>query len=199
MTLSPTTRASLLLRLRDSQDHEAWVEFVSLYEPVAYRLLRRHGLQDADAREVMQELFLAVSRSIDRWEPARERGSFRGWLRRVVRNLVINWLKQRERRVIATGGSDLQAMLDKLPADSGPETADFDKELRRALFQRAAEQVRREVQPATWQAFWETAIFGTSPGDSANKLGMGVGAIRVAKCRVLARLRAAVNEMEKAK
>ena len=118
------------------------MEFVSLYEPVAYRLLRRHGLQDADAREVMQELFMAVSRSIDRWDPAKERGSFRGWLRRVARNLVINWLKQRERRVIATGGSDLQAMLDMLPADNGRETVEFDQELRRALFQRAAEQVR---------------------------------------------------------
>jgi RNA polymerase sigma-70 factor, ECF subfamily len=71
MTLTPTTRASLLFRLRDSRDHEAWVEFVALYEPVAYRLLRRHGLQDADAREVMQDLFMAVSRSIDRWDPAK--------------------------------------------------------------------------------------------------------------------------------
>src|SRR6266404_5901544 len=110
MTATPTTRASLLFRLRDSQDHEAWVEFVSLYEPVAYRLLRRHGLQDADAREVMQDLFMAVSRSIDRWDPAKERGSFRGWLWRVARNLVINWLKHRERRVIATGGSGVQAL-----------------------------------------------------------------------------------------
>src|SRR5437879_3802396 len=134
MTFSPTTRASLLFRLRDSQDHEAWVEFVSLYEPMAYRLLRRHGLQDADAREVMQELFMAVSRSIDRWDPAKERGSFRGWLRRVARNPIINRLKQRERHVIATGGSDLQTMLDMLPAESGPETAEFDQELRRALF-----------------------------------------------------------------
>src|SRR5580692_2429610 len=154
MTSTPSTRASLLLRLRDVQDHQAWVEFVALYEPVAYRLLRRRGLQDADARDLMQELFMAVSRSIDRWDPAKERGSFRGWLRRVARNLVINWLKQRERQVIPTGGSGLQAMLDMLPADpdsaeSGPESAAFDNELRRALFQRAAEQVRGEVQPAT--------------------------------------------------
>jgi len=193
---TPTTRASLLLRLRDPHDHEAWVDFVSLYEPVAYRLLRRHGLQDADAREVMQELFLAVSRNIDRWDPAMERGSFRGWLRRVVRNLVINWLKQRDRRVSALGGSDMQAMLDLLPADSGPETVEFDQELRRAQFQKAAEQVRGEVQPATWQAFWETAVAGTDSAEAARKLKMGVGAIRVAKCRVLARIRAAVNEME---
>src|SRR5208282_3840251 len=121
MMTAPTTRASLLLRLRDSQDHEAWMEFVSLYEPMAYRLLRRHGLQDADAREVMQDLFMAVSRSIDRWDPAKERGSFRGWLRRVARNLVINWLKQRQRRTLPSGGSDLQAMLDMLPADADPE------------------------------------------------------------------------------
>jgi RNA polymerase sigma-70 factor (ECF subfamily) len=195
MTLTPSTRASLLLRLRDSQDHEAWMEFVSLYEPVIYRLLRRHGLQDADAQEVMQDLLMAVSRSIDRWDPAKERGSFRGWLRQVARNLVINWLKQRQRRETAAGGSDILAMLNGLPGDSGPESAEFEQELRRALLQRAAEEVRAEVQPATWQAFWETGVVGTSPADAAQKLGMTAGAVRVAKCRVLARLRAAVDKM----
>jgi len=198
MSLSPTTRASLLLRLRDSRDHEAWEEFVSLYEPVIYRLLRRNALQDADAREVMQELFLAVSRHIDRWDPAKERGSFRGWLRRVSRNLVINWLKHRERRVAATGGSDMQAMLNLLPAADGPESAEFDRELRRALFHRAAELVRAEVHEATWQAFRETAVLETSPADAAKKLGMTVGAIWVAKCRVVARLRAKVVDLENA-
>jgi RNA polymerase sigma factor (sigma-70 family) len=198
MSLTPTTRASLLLRLRDAQDHEAWVEFVSLYEPVAYRLLRNHGLQDADAREVMQELFMAVSRSIDGWDSAPERGSFRGWLRRVARNLFINWLKQRQRRAIATGGSDLLAMLELLPADSAAETLEFDKELRRGLFQRAAEQVRASVQPTTWQAFWETGVNGASTADVAKKLGMTPGAIRSAKCRILVRLRDVVKAMEKA-
>lgn len=197
MKHTPTTRASLLFRLRDSQDHAAWVEFVSLYEPVIYRLLRRHGLQDADARELLQELLLAVSRSIDRWDPAKERGSFRGWLQRVARNLVVNSIKQRSRRVTATGGTDAHALLNLLPAASDPESVEFDLELRRALFQRAAEAVRNEVQPATWQAFWETAVVGTSPAEAARKLGMQVGAVRVAKCRVLSRLRAVLAEMER--
>jgi RNA polymerase sigma factor (sigma-70 family) len=196
MALIPTTRASLLLRLRDPQDHQAWVEFVSLYEPVAYRLLRRNGLQDADAREVMQDLFMAVSRSIDRWDPAKERGSFRGWLRHVARNLVINWLKQRDRRATAVGGSDLHAMLEMLPADSLSETAEFDGELHRALFRQAAERVRTQVQPSTWQAFWETAVVGTSPAAAGAKLHMQAGAVRVAKCRVLVRLQAALKQLE---
>jgi RNA polymerase sigma-70 factor (ECF subfamily) len=198
MTLTPTTRASLLLRLCDSEDHEAWVEFVTLYEPVIYRILRQHGLQDADARDVMQELLLAVSRSVERWNPSKECGTFRGWLRRVARNLVINWLEQRGRRAVAAGGSSLQAMLDMLPATDLQDTVEFDRELRRALFHRAAEQVRGEVHQETWQAFWETAIAENSPAETAKKLGMTIGAVRVAKCRVLARLRAAVSEMEKA-
>lgn len=196
MIEAPTTRPNLLLRLRDSQDHEAWVEFVATYEPVVYRLLRRHGVQDADARELMQELLLTVSRSVDRWNPAKERGSFRGWLRRVIRNLVINWLQQRGRRELPKGGSGMQAMLHSLPAEAGLESGEFDQEVRRALFQRAAEQVREEVQPMTWQAFWETGVVGTSPSDAAGKLGMTVGAIRVAKCRVLVRLRAALKGLE---
>jgi RNA polymerase sigma-70 factor (ECF subfamily) len=197
MTLTPTTRASLLLRLRDPQDHEAWQEFVTLYEPLLYRLLRRYGLQDADAREVMQEFFLAVGRSIDRWEPTKERGSFRGWLRRVVRNLAINWLKSRQRGTVASGGSEMQAMLELLPAAGWPETLEFDLELRRALFHRAADLVRAEVHEPTWQAFWETAVVGTSTTDAAQKLGMTSGAIRVAKCRVLARLQAIIRQWEK--
>ena len=197
MTLTPTTRASLLLRLRDCQDHAAWMEFVSLYEPIAYRLLRRHGLQDADAREVMQELFLVVSRNIDRWDPNKERGTFRGWLRRVARNLVINWLRHRERRLVPQGGSEVHVMLEMLPADAA-ETAEFDHEFRRAMFQRAAEQVQSDVKPATWQAFWQTAVLNRTPAEVADNLGIPIAMVRVGKCRVLARIKAAIRKMEDA-
>ncbi len=125
MTPVPTTRASLLLRLRDSQDHEAWVEFVEIYEPAIYRQLRKCGLQDADTRELTQELFVAVNRHIATWEPAKERGSFRGWLRRVARNLVINWMKNGQRRMIALGGPESQSMFDGLKAEDCPESSEF--------------------------------------------------------------------------
>lgn len=196
MTLTPTTRASLLLRLRDSGDHDAWVEFVSLYEPVIYRILRRTALQDADALEVLQDLFLAVNRNVGRWEHGTERGSFRGWLRRVTRNLVVSWVR-RQRRQVTTSSLDLDALLETQPAIDGPETVEFERELRRALFHKASEQIRGEVRPQTWQAFWEVAVLDVSVADTAIKLGMTTGAVRVAKCRIIARLREVVAEMEK--
>ena len=196
MTPTPTTRASLLFRLRDSQDHEAWVEFVEIYEPVIYRQLRKCSLQDADARELMQEFFIAVSRRIEHWELAKERGSFRGWLRRVTRNLVINWMKHGQRRMMAFGGQESQSLFADIAADDCPESIEFDTELRRSTFQRASESVRQEQSPKAWQAFWSTAIDGKTPAIVARELGMSVGAVRVAKCRVLARLKEVVFTLE---
>ena len=196
MTQTPTTRASLLFRLRDSQDHEAWVEFVEIYEPVIYRQLRKCGLQDADARELTQEFFIAVSRRIEHWELVKERGSFRGWLRRVTRNLIINWMKHGQRRMIAFGGPESQSLFEDITADACPESIEFDTELRRSTFQRASESVRQEQSPKAWQAFWSTAVDGKTPAIVARELGMSVGAVRVAKCRVLARLKEVVFTLE---
>jgi len=86
-----------------------------------------------------------------------------------------------------------------LPAADRPDSIEFDRELRRGLFHRAGQQVRGEVHRQTWDAFWETAVLGTAPADAAAKLGMTAGAVRVAKCRVLARLRAAVAQWEEVK
>ncbi len=197
MTIAPTTRASLLLRLRDPADHDAWVEFVSIYEPVIYRVLRRSGLQDADALEVMQDLLLAVSRKVESWQHGSEHGSFRGWLRQVARNLVVSWVR-RQRRQLTTSPLDLDSLLESTPANDGVETDEFDRELRRSLFHRASEQVRAEVRPMTWQAFWNVAVSGLSVTETAGKLGMTTGAVRVAKCRIVSRLTALVAELEKA-
>jgi RNA polymerase sigma-70 factor (ECF subfamily) len=95
---------------------------------------------------------------------------------------------------VPAGGCDLQTLLDMLPAAGEPESIEFDRELRRVLFQRASERVRGEVHQTSWDAFWETAVMGKSAAETASKLGMSVEAVRVAKCRVLARLPAVVAE-----
>src|SRR2546423_6631863 len=59
----PETRASLILRLPDAADARAWDDFVAVYAPLVYRLARRHGLQPADADDVVQDVLAAGGRA----------------------------------------------------------------------------------------------------------------------------------------
>ena len=193
----PETRNSLILRLPDRQDVEAWDRFVEIYQPLVFRLARAKGFQDADAHDVVQEVLVAVSRAIERWEPDAERGRFRDWLFRIARNLMINFLTRRKHRPLGSGGSDWLRLLD-VQCDSGSEASrEFDLEYRRELFRFAAERVRLEVQPRTWDAFRLTYIDERPVDEAAAVLGMSEGAVQVARCRVLARLRETVKRLER--
>jgi RNA polymerase sigma-70 factor (ECF subfamily) len=192
MDESPATQRSLIFRLRDRDDAAAWAEFVSLYEPLIYRLARRKGLQDADARDLGQEVLRAVARSVDRWDPAL--GGFRGWLSRICRNLLINFLTRR-REPRGSGTTSVQELLEAQAAADPDATALFEAEYRRHLLHWATGKVRGEVRPTTWQAFWRTAIEGRAPVEIAAELGLTVGAVYVARSRVLARVRRQIEEL----
>src|SRR5262252_2146638 len=140
----PTTRPSLLLRLRDPMDERAWGEFVEIYGPLIHRLARRRGLQDADAADLVQEVFRAVAGAIERYDPDPARGSFRGWLSTIARNLIINLLDAQRRHPRGTGDTETRQLLEAQPAPSSEESVLFDAEYRRRLLHWAAGRVRDE-------------------------------------------------------
>ena len=193
---SPATRQSLLVRLRNPRDGQAWAEFVAIYTPLIDRVARANGLQRADAADLAQEVFRAVAGAIDRFDPDPARGSFRSWLFRIARNLVVNLLAARRIRPQATGDSDVQEMLERVPAADGAETTFFDLEYRRRVFVWAAEQVRGEFRRSTWQAFWLTAVIGQAPSNAAQASGISVGAVYIARSRVMTRLKSIIEQVE---
>jgi RNA polymerase sigma-70 factor (ECF subfamily) len=190
----PATRLTLIARLLDRADGAAWSEFVALYEPLIRRLAHRKGLQDADAGDLCQEVFRAVAGAIDGWDPDRARGSFRGWLSRITRNLLINFLTRHQGQPRGSGSTSVQELLEAQPAADPAAAALFDSEYRWRVFEWAAEEVRREFAPSTWQAFWRTAVEGRAPAAVASDIGLSVGAVYVARSRVLARLRRTLDE-----
>ena len=196
MQESPATRASLLVRLRDGSDAAAWQEFVRLYAPVIYGFARKRGLQDADAADLMQEVLRSVSSAAGRLEYDPSRGTFRGWLFTVTRNKVLNFLESRNRRVLGSGDSRVQGRLEQHPESDGNLSAEWNADYQRNLAARAMERVKSEFQAATWDAFIQTAVDGRQPAEVSRRVGLSVGAVYVAKSRVIARLRQEIERLQ---
>ena len=200
MAMNPDTRASLILRLADARDTQAWDEFTRIYQPVVYRLARARGLQHADAEELVQEAMLAVARAVHAWVPDRSRGRFRDWLRRIARNLTVNFVTRRKHQVWGSGDTDVQRLLEA-EQDSGADaevSRMFEIEYRRELFRVAAARVQACVKESTWQAFWLSTIDDLPIGEVARRLGLSVGSVYIARSRVMARLTDEVRRFENA-
>jgi RNA polymerase sigma-70 factor (ECF subfamily) len=191
----PETRQSLLLRLGARSD-DAWAEFLTIYEQAIRNFCRAKGLQDADARDVTQNVLAAVAQRVDRWDADPTKGTFRGWLFTVARNIVVDSLVDRGRQATAGGQSRIAELLTELPDSRDADASAFWLEYRRLMFQRVAEQVKREVRESTWEAFWMTTIGGQKPEQVAAELGVSVGSVYTAKCRVVARIRARIAELD---
>jgi RNA polymerase sigma-70 factor (ECF subfamily) len=187
-------QGGLLARLRDPRDAEAWQEFVAAYGPVVYGLGRRHGMQDADAADLTQDVLRTVVRRAPRFAYDPRRGTFRGWLLTVARNLVRRWAQARRRQSRYGGTAGAAEVLEGVAAPA--EESPWEEEYRRRLFEWAAARVRAEVRPATWQAFWQTAVEQRDAGAVGTSLGLSVGAVYIARCRVLARLKEQVRRRE---
>jgi len=190
---SPLTRASLLIRLRDRSDQPAWTEFVSVYGPVIYGFARRRGLQDADAADTMQDVLRSVTGAIQRLDYDPRQGRFRGWLYTLTRNRVLTLLSSRNGKARATGDSNVQSLLTAQPDRGGAVDEDWELDYRRSLTAVVLEELREEFSEKIWKAFWQTAVEARPAGEVARELGMSPGAVYVAKSRVLARAREAVQ------
>jgi RNA polymerase sigma-70 factor (ECF subfamily) len=193
MDEAPGTRISLIVKLRDPRDEAAWREFVALYEPLVYRLARRKGLQDADASDLCQEVFRAVARAIDRWDPGV--CGFRQWLYRIARNLLVNFLTRPSHQRLGSGATSVQLLLESQAAPDPSAAAIFETEYRMRLFLWASDEVKEEFTPTTWKAFWQTAVEARASATVAAELGLSVGAVYIARSRVLARIKKRIEQM----
>jgi RNA polymerase sigma-70 factor (ECF subfamily) len=192
---STGTSRSLLDRVK-ADDPAAWDRLVSLYAPLVFQWCRGRGLQPEDASDVLQEVFGSVAAHIGQFHKDRSGDTFRGWLRTITRNKLHDHFRRRGREPGGAGGSEAQQWLAQVPAPPPPEECSAaEAPAERHLFRRALEAIRGEFEDRTWQAFWRTAVEGRAAPDVAAELAMSAGAVRVAKSRVLQRLREELGDL----
>lgn len=193
LPMPPETRHSLIQRLQDGGDHAAWEEFASIYRPIIVRMALSKQLQLHDAEDLAQQVLLLVLKNISKWKTDPARARFRTWLQTVVRNATINALSRRPRDQASGGTTSLQQLQQR------PDKADslwFDLQWQRETLRWVAQKVRGEFESTTWTAFWDTAIEQLSAQEVAERIGMSVGAVYIARSRVMQRIKQRIAELD---
>lgn len=179
------THPSLLLRMRDAADADAWDTFVAQYVPVIYGYCRRHGLQESDARDVVQDVLASVAGAIKTFEYDPGKGKFRSWLGVVTHRAMLK-VRHRGRQPDQQGGDDSPA-LDGLGHVADPVWLD---EVNQQIFRVARARVAPEFKAPEWAVFemvWEQQV---PASEAAERLGRDVAWVYKAKFRILQRLKA---------
>jgi RNA polymerase sigma-70 factor (ECF subfamily) len=180
-----TTQATLLRRLRDSDDHDAWAEFDRRYGDLILRYCRTRGLQLSDAEDVRQIVLMSLARSLPGFRYSRERGRFRGYLGRTVRNAIHRWSTRPNRavEVLWLDGDDPP------PAPAGETDDDaWEAEWTRHHLRTAMARIRGRHDAKSLEIF-DRLLAGESPADVAAATGMTAAAVHKIKQRVRDRLR----------
>lgn len=186
----PTSTSTSLLEKAKVGDPSAWERLVRLYFPLVYGWCARKGASPEDCLDIAQEVFVAVSVNMYQFRKTNGRGSFRGWLRTITENKLIDHGRRRQRQTDPVGGSQAKELLAELPDPEDLEIRDSaGPDDRLIVFRTAAELVRNEFEARTWDAFWRVTAESRPVEAVAEELGMTSNAVYVAKSRVLRRLR----------
>ncbi len=181
----------------------AWERLVRLYAPLVASWCRRSGVAEQDIADILQDVFAAVFGHLDHFHSERPADTFRGWLATIARNKVRDHFRRRVREPAATGGSDVSRQLQRLAdanapgdgSDGAAQPVAEDEVLLGEVLRNALAAIRCEFHERTWQAFWRVVVDGRATADVADDLDMKPGTVRVAKSRVLLRLRRELGDL----
>lgn len=191
---SHSTSTGLLARVK-ANDPQAWQRLSDLYGPLVYHWCRKAGVQAQDAADIVQEVFRSVAGGISGFQKRSGSRTFRGWLRTITQNKVYDHARAAHNNPQPAGGTDAYTRLANMPEqrnDSEESTgADASASI---LLRRVLETLQGEFEERTWQAFWAAISTGRSAAEIGTELGMTANAVRLAKGRVLRRLREEIGD-----
>lgn len=181
------TSASLLERLRDAPTSSIWQRMVDIYTPLLRGWLGRHQLQSPDQDDLIQEVMTVVVAEIPKFHYDPQRGTFRGWLRTILANRLRAFWRG-HRRTPTPAEDTFEELLEQLADPQSEVTSGFNDLYDEIVLKRLLEQIKPEFEEKTWQAFHRVALDEANPAAVAEELGMSVGAVYIAKSRVMRRL-----------
>ena len=181
-----TTQSSLLIRLRTSEDSDAWFRFVRIYTPLIQHWVKQLGVEANQADDLIQDIFVVLLGQVSMLAN-RPPDSFRAWLRTVTLNKCRDWFRHQNRK-------SNPKLLERIEAAiEDPNSLLSEKEYQTFVAQSALQLMRDTFSETTWRACWEHVARGKSARVVSAELGITENAVYLARGRVLKRLRSELD------
>lgn len=196
------TRATLISRLKNWQDQASWQDFFDTYWKLIYGLARKFGLNDEDAQDVVQETLMSVAQQMPNFEYDPKLGSFKSWLRTLIRWRITDHLRKRNPAVSVpldhdSDADDSSFALRELP-DKKAQSIDqlYEQEWQKNLLDAAIDRVKRKIDPQKYQVFDFYVNKEWSPEKVASAFKISVDQVYLAKHRVTEMIKSEVKRLE---
>lgn len=182
---SDSTPQSLIEDLAANQSALTWERFLYLYQPLFKHWLRLYPVPEAERHDLVQETLIVVLRRISEFKHNGRTGAFRAWLKRIVHNQVLEYLRDRKSNWLNTEST----VLDQLQSTYPELESQIDREHDQEVLRRLLQLTKPLVPPLAWEAFYRTAVVGEGSPQVARELGMTLNAVYIARSRVFAIVR----------
>ncbi|GMU24920.1 MAG: hypothetical protein AMXMBFR13_49910 [Phycisphaerae bacterium] len=197
--LTQTVTSTFLLEgLREAGNDTVWAQFVERYRPLIVRYAQRLGLSETDAQDAAQQALIAFCTSYRDGKYQREQGRLRVWLFGIARNQIFNTRKRaRRREVLVSDDTSQTNFFDRQEQDDQFE-AIWEEEWQQSLLRQCLEEIRKDFDEKSLEAFELFAWKGWPAQKVADHLGMTPNAVFLVKHRVMKRIRELLPQMEEA-
>ncbi len=192
MSAFPDTSTTLLAKLAEREtgvDQAAWFRFFALYQPVMVEFARTKGAGD-DAEDVVQEVFSSLAKTFQAGRYEREKGRFRSYLAKMLRNELISQFRRRSVRpgndVAGVTEAEVEAekSLQTSPSVySGPDDAENWRIARHRI---AVEHIltKTALSAQSRQIYRRLMESGDNCAEVARSMGIAAATVRQVKSRV---------------
>ena len=196
------TRATLIDRLKNWQDQASWQDFFDTYWKLIYGLARKFGLNDEDAQDVVQETLVSVARQMPNFKYNPKLGSFKAWLRTLIRSRITDLLRKRGQANMVpihteSDTGDESFALRELP-DQNNQTMDhvYEQEWQKNVLDAAIDRVKRKLDPKKYQVFDCYVNKEWAPEKVAAAFKISVDQVYLAKHRVTELIKSEAKRLE---
>ncbi len=189
MSDMPTTRASLLLRVRDPKDSDAWADFDAIYRPLLMKFCSSSGLNHADGEDLVQHCMAAIHRHIQSFEYDSKKGRFKGWLRTLVNNRIRDMYRRRKCDQAKTADFEREQRREPLPEDV------FEKLWLNEHLRLALRIVKQEVEKRSFEAYQRYAIDGQSVEQVCRAMDLNANQLYAIKFRLTRKIHQQMKEL----